>query len=64
MEEPENPRHLLDLIEQVGEDVLMFSTDYPHWDFDHPQRAFQTRLPDRLRQKIMQDNALGFYDFG
>jgi predicted TIM-barrel fold metal-dependent hydrolase len=64
MEEPERPKHLLDLIEQVGDDVLMFSTDYPHWDFDHPQRAFQTRLPDRLVQKIMQDNALGFYDFG
>lgn len=61
MEEPEVPRHLLDVIEQVGEDMLMFSTDYPHWDFDDPERAFQVRLPDQLKRKILHDNAAAFY---
>lgn len=61
MEEPENPRHLLDLIQQVGEETLMFSTDYPHWDFDNPHRAFQVKLPKNLRELITRENALSFY---
>ncbi len=32
MEEPETPAHLLDVIEWIGWDRLMFATDYPHWD--------------------------------
>jgi predicted TIM-barrel fold metal-dependent hydrolase len=42
----------------------MFSTDYPHWDFDHPQRAFQTKLPDEMRARIMRGNALDYYALG
>jgi predicted TIM-barrel fold metal-dependent hydrolase len=64
MEEPERRAQLIELIDQVGQDVLMFSTDYPHWDFDHPKRAFQTRIPDPLLQKILYGNALSFYNFG
>jgi predicted TIM-barrel fold metal-dependent hydrolase len=61
IEEPERPADLLELVEELGQDILMFSTDYPHWDFDHPQRAFQTRLPPELRIKIMRTNALDYY---
>jgi predicted TIM-barrel fold metal-dependent hydrolase len=63
MEEPERPRDLIDLITDIGQHVLMFSTDYPHWDFDHPKRAFQTRIPRETRDRIMSGNALGFYRF-
>ena len=41
IEEPENPADLAEIMEWVGYDRLMFSTDYPHWDFDDPQRAFK-----------------------
>lgn len=61
MEEPERPRDLIPLIEQVGERTLMFSTDYPHWDFDNPHRAFRVRLPAELERRIMHDNARDFY---
>ncbi|MCI2417335.1 amidohydrolase [Saccharopolyspora sp. K220] len=64
MEEPGDPRHLLDLIEQLGPQSLMFSTDYPHWDFDNPHRAFQVKLPRELHRQLMYDNADGFYRFG
>jgi len=63
IEEPEHPPHMLDLIDQVGPQALMFSTDYPHWDFDNPQRAFQVRLPPDLRDRIMHGNAHDFYSF-
>jgi predicted TIM-barrel fold metal-dependent hydrolase len=38
----------------------MFSSDYPHWDFDSPTHAFP-RLPDRLHDRIFSANARAFY---
>ena len=62
MEEPANPKHLLQVIEHLGsDDMLMFSTDYPHWDFDDPDRAFQVRLPSELKRKIFYENARALY---
>lgn len=62
MEEPPNPRHLLRTIEQIGaDDKLMFSTDYPHWDFDHPNKAFPVKLPPELKAKIFSENARQAY---
>lgn len=62
MEEPEQPRHLLDVIDMLGSKLLMFSTDYPHWDFDDPRRAFQIKLPSPIEQRIMHENARDFYN--
>lgn len=62
MEEPPDPRHLLQVIEQLGsEDFLMFATDYPHWDYDEPDRAFPVRLPPDLRRKVFFENARALY---
>jgi uncharacterized protein len=62
MEEPNNPKHLLQVIEHFGsDDMLMFSTDYPHWDFDDPDRAFQVKLPSELKLKIFSENARALY---
>lgn len=62
MELAERPEHLLQMFEMVGNDeFLMFSSDYPHWDFDSPQRALPTSFAPALRQKIMYDNAAAFY---
>lgn len=64
MEEPHRPEDLLKVIEHIESDeVLMFATDYPHWDFDHPARAFQTRLPKALMQKILYGNAARLWGF-
>ena len=52
MEEPPNPKHLLDIVEMIGcDDFLMFATDYPHWDFDAPDRALPAVVPEELRQR-------------
>ncbi len=63
MEEPETPEHLLDIIRWIGEDRLLFSTDYPHWDFDDPRTAFKTRIPKIVSQAIFRDNAMALYRF-
>ncbi len=64
MEEPPIPGQLLQVLKHLGSDeMLMFATDYPHWDYDAPDLAFQMKLPEELKQKIYYDNARSFYKF-
>lgn len=58
VEEPDNPEHLAQLYAMIhAERTLCFSTDFPHWDFDDPLRAFPSRLPAEMKQRILYDNA-------
>jgi predicted TIM-barrel fold metal-dependent hydrolase len=43
--------------------MLLFSTDYPHFDFDSPARSLPGGLPVDLKQKILFDNAASVYGF-
>ena len=62
IEEPDNPRHLVQSIEFAQmTDRVMFSSDYPHWDFDSPARALPAAVPPDLRRKIMGENATRLY---
>ena len=45
----------------VGADRLLFSSDYPHWDFDDPRFAFKTPLTETERAKIFNGNARALY---
>ncbi|HEY7042535.1 MAG TPA: amidohydrolase family protein [Nocardioidaceae bacterium] len=59
--EPKRLAHLHMLCEiACAERTLMFSSDYPHWDFDDPRYALTT-LPAQIRQRVMVDNALETY---
>jgi uncharacterized protein len=61
IEEPDDPQYLADIIEWVGWDRLMFSTDYPHWDFDDPQHVFRFKVPDENKALVFRDNAMALY---
>jgi predicted TIM-barrel fold metal-dependent hydrolase len=62
MEEPANPRHFHALLEMIqAEKTLCFSSDFPHWDFDDPIRAFDSQMPADLKQRILWDNAAELY---
>jgi predicted TIM-barrel fold metal-dependent hydrolase len=53
---------LVTLVEQMGsEELICFSSDYPHWDFDSPLRALPAGLPEDLARKIFLENALELY---
>ncbi|GHO88464.1 amidohydrolase family protein [Dictyobacter formicarum] len=43
--------------------LLVFATDYPHWDFDSPEESVPRGLPADLRQKIFYDNARELFGF-
>jgi predicted TIM-barrel fold metal-dependent hydrolase len=50
--EPPKHDHLLAVLDMVqAERTLMFSSDYPHWDFDDPKRALAA-VPADLRRRI------------
>jgi predicted TIM-barrel fold metal-dependent hydrolase len=52
---------ILRLIDHLKSDELfLFSTDYPHWQFDG-DAALPSGISDDLRRKIMSANALATY---
>ena len=62
MEEPPERKHLLQVIEHLdSDDKVMFATDYPHWDYDDPEKAFPIRLEPALKRKIFSENARSLY---
>lgn len=59
--EPHKKEHLLTLLDMVyADETLIFSSDYPHWDYDDPQRALST-IPLELRRKICIDTPKALY---
>ena len=61
IEEPENPAHLHAILEMFdAAHMLMFATDYPHWDGDMPDFAARA-FPKALRNRIMYETACELY---
>lgn len=63
MEEPERPAHLRDIMQAIGFDRILFSSDYPHWDFDDPFVAIPRDLAEARRRQIYSGNARALYGF-
>ena len=61
IEEPANPEHLRETIDWIGWDRLMFSTDYPHWDYDDPTYAFKFQMTAQQREALFYGNAAQVY---
>ena len=62
IEEPERPEHLLDTVDWVGPDRIMFASDYPHWDFDDPRLALPSALGLERKRAILSGNARALYN--
>ena len=61
LDAPTNAGHLARVVDQLGsDDMLLFSTDYPHWQFDG-DAAWPAGLPAHLRQRVLVDNPLQTY---
>ena len=58
---PDDPAVIERLLEHFGsEEMLLFSTDYPHWQFDG-DAALPPGLPAALVRRIMSDNPRATY---
>jgi len=55
------------VIDEMGDDRILFETDYPHPDSKFPNAVTtflgQKRLSDESKRKILWDNAMDFYRF-
>jgi predicted TIM-barrel fold metal-dependent hydrolase len=61
IEEPDEPAHLEAILGMFdAARMLMFSTDYPHWDGDTPDFAAKL-LPKAIRSQVMGENACALY---
>jgi predicted TIM-barrel fold metal-dependent hydrolase len=61
IERPDNDKHLLKMLELMdAQHILMFSSDYPHWDFDSPKHSFP-KMPQWMRKRIFFENARELY---
>jgi uncharacterized protein len=59
LEQPRDPAALWPALEDVGAgEMLLFASDYPHWDFDDPRL---TRVPAAWRDAVMDGNARSLY---
>jgi uncharacterized protein len=65
IEEPPRPQLLAQLFRQLDMDGrLLFATDYPHWDFDAPDRALPAALGPDVLNRLLGANARALYRFG
>jgi predicted TIM-barrel fold metal-dependent hydrolase len=55
------------VLELVGEDVVIYASDYCHWDSRFPDSARliadRSNLSEKAKSKIMGENALRFFGF-
>ncbi|MEW2546282.1 amidohydrolase family protein [Streptomyces sp. NPDC047002] len=61
IDEPENPKHLAELIEEFCPENVLFASDYPHFDFDSPETVFPHSFPEALRTKVLRTNGQRFF---
>jgi predicted TIM-barrel fold metal-dependent hydrolase len=56
---------LFAMLEAAGApDNLVFASDYPHWDFDDPFRAFPAGVPAEGKRQILAGNGRAVYRLG
>ena len=65
IEEPEHPHQFAQLLEQLEtlgvSRRLLFSTDYPHWDFDAPDRALPREMSAAYKRDVLFTHAAELY---
>lgn len=63
IEEPASMKDMAILMSLFdGENSVVFSSDWPHHDFDHPSKVLQIPVSDEARRKIIGANALRLFN--
>ena len=62
IEEPPDVQQLIDAWSLVrADEIVLFSSDYPHWDSDDPFAAIPKQFPEAWRRRIYRDNARALF---
>jgi predicted TIM-barrel fold metal-dependent hydrolase len=62
IEEPFDRDHLEQMFDMIqAHKTLLYSSDFPHWDFDPPMFAVKGKLPTELRRRVLYENAAELY---
>jgi predicted TIM-barrel fold metal-dependent hydrolase len=66
MERPDDPRDLETTFRMIkAETQLMYSSDYPHWDFDLPSTIYDLPfLDEAAKRNILGGNAIRLFNLG
>ncbi len=57
MLEPENKEQFAQMLAMLhAEETLVYSSDWPHWDWDDPATTFP-KLPEHLHKRVFAENA-------
>ena len=63
VEEPDDPKDLVATIEQIGgPERILFASDWPHHDFDHPRAIMKLPMSREAKRLIMGENALRLFN--
>jgi predicted TIM-barrel fold metal-dependent hydrolase len=57
LDEPQGKGDFERFVGMLGDDMLLFSTDYPHWDNDMPGSSFRG-FSEESKRHIFAENAL------
>jgi uncharacterized protein len=61
MEEPPTTSDLRTLLDWMhADEILVYASDFPHWDWDEPSTVLP-KLPEAMRRKIFFENAQALY---
>jgi uncharacterized protein len=62
IEEPADKKDLANALDWArASELLLFATDYPHWDFDDPSFVMR-QVPKGAGDRVFAENAIEFYD--
>ncbi len=62
IEEPDNPKDLVTTIDLLGgAERVLYASDWPHHDFDHPRAILKLPMPAAAKRRIMGENALELF---
>ncbi len=54
------------MLSRIGEDVLLYASDFPHWDSSYPHSVKKVLgrrdISDRQKQKVLAENARHLYN--
>lgn len=62
IEEPDDPKDLVTTIDLIGgPERILFASDWPHHDFDHPRAIMKLPMSREAKRLIMGENALNLF---